>query len=129
MQYLKKEINKLLPLALLCGAIGGVLLIVVGNVLGGEKWLYMLTYALVIAPSVFILNRIRFRKEIVGSVLYGYLVFAFMTVIAYFDKIMNADPTFNTPIFEQAGFLLGIASSVFLITFPIALLFKRKIIA
>lgn len=128
MDYLKKELNKLLPLALLCGAIGGVLLILLGNVFESAAWSYLVTYVLVTGASVYVLNRIRFKKEILSSVLYGYCVFFVMTVIAFLDMIMNADPDFIPPVFQQAGIFITLFISVFLIATLIASLFKRRVI-
>lgn len=128
MDYLKKELNKLLPLALLFGAAGGVLLIILGNVLFAEQWTYLLTYAVVIGTSVYSLNRIRFKKEIFSSVLYGYCVFFVMTLIAWFDMVLNADPNFRSPVFEQLSFFVALVVSVFLIATSIATLFKRRVI-
>lgn len=128
MDYLKKELNKLLPLALLFGAAGGVLLIILGNVLFAEQWTYLLTYAVVIGASVYSLNRIRFKKEIFSSVLYGYCVFFVMTLIAWFDMVLNADPNFRSPVFEQLSFFVALVVSVFLIATSIATLFKRRVI-
>lgn len=128
MDYLKKELNKLLPLALLFGAVGGVLLIILGNVLYSEKWSYLLTYALTIGLSVYLLNRMRYKKEIMSSVLYGYCVFFVMTLIAWFDMVLNADPNFISPIFEKIGFFAALVISVFLIAASIATLFKRRVL-
>ena len=128
MDYLKKELNKLLPLALLFGAAGGVLLILLGNVLFSEKWTYLLTYALVIGVSVYILNRIRYKKEILSSVLYGYCIFFVMTLIAWLDMVLNADPNFSSPVFEKLSFFVALLVSVFLIASSIAALFKRRVI-
>lgn len=128
MEYLKKELNKLLPLALLFGAGGGVLLILLGNVLYSEAWSYLVTYALVIGVSVYSLNRMRYKKEILSSVLYGYCVFFVMTLIAWFDMILNADPNFISPVFEKLSFFVALVVSVFLIATSIATLFKRRVI-
>jgi hypothetical protein len=128
MDYLKKELNKLLPLALLFGAGGGVLLIILGNVFFSEKWSYLLVYALVIGISVYSLNRMRYKKEILSSVLYGYCVFFVMTLIAWFDMVLNADPNFISPVFEKLSFFVALVVSVFLIATSIAALFKRRVI-
>lgn len=128
MDYLKKELNKLLPLALLFGAVGGVLLIILGNVFYSEKWSYLLTYALIIGLSVYLLNRMRYKKEIMSSVLYGYCVFFVMTLIAWFDMVLNADPNFISPIFEKISFFAALVISVFLIAASIATLFKRRVL-
>lgn len=128
MEYLRKELNKLLPLALLFGAIGGVLLIILGNVFYSEKWSYLLSYFLVIGLSVYLLNRMRYKKEVLSSVLYGYCVFFVMTLIAWFDMILNADPDFISPIFEKVGFFATLVVSVFLIAASIATLFKKRVL-
>jgi hypothetical protein len=128
MEYLKKELNKLLPLALLFGAVGGVLLIILGNVLFSEAWSYLLTYVLVIGLSVYLLNRMRFKKEIMSSVIYGYAVFFVMTLIAWIDMVLNADPNFISPVFEKISFFTALVVSVFLIAASIATLFKRRVL-
>jgi hypothetical protein len=128
MEYLKKELNKLLPLALLFGAVGGVLLIILGNVLFSEAWSYLLTYILVIGLSVYLLNRMRFKKEIMSSVIYGYAVFFVMTLIAWIDMVLNADPNFISPVFEKISFFTALVVSVFLIAASIATLFKRRVL-
>jgi hypothetical protein len=128
MEYLKKELNKLLPLALLFGAAGGVLLIILGNVFFSDEWSYLLAYVLVIGLSVYLLNRMRYKKEIMSSVLYGYAVFFVMTTIAWFDMMLNADPNFISPIFEQISFFAALVVSVFLIAASIATLFKRRVL-
>ncbi len=128
MEYLKKELNKLLPLALLFGAVGGVLLIILGNVFFSEQWSYLLTYILVIGLSVYLLNRMRFKKEIMSSVIYGYAVFFVMTLIAWIDMVLNADPNFISPVFEQISFFAALVVSVFLIAASIATLFKRRVL-
>ncbi|MBK6951371.1 MAG: hypothetical protein IPO32_02570 [Crocinitomicaceae bacterium] len=128
MEYLKKELNKLLPLALLFGAVGGVLLIILGNVFFSEQWSYLLTYILVIGLSVYLLNRMRFKKEIMSSVIYGYAVFFVMTLIAWVDMVLNADPNFISPVFEQISFFAALVVSVFLIAASIATLFKRRVL-
>lgn len=128
MEYLKKELNKLLPLALLFGAAGGVLLIILGNVFFAEEGPYLLTYILVIGLSVYLLNRMRFKKEIMSSVLYGYAVFFVMTIIAWIDMVLNADPNFISPIFEKISFFAALVVSVFLIAASIATLFKRRVL-
>jgi hypothetical protein len=128
MEYLKKELNKLLPLALLFGAVGGVLLIILGNVLFSEAWSYLLTYILVIGLSVYLLNRMRFKKEIMSSVIYGYAVFFVMTLISWMDMVLNADPNFISPVFEKISFFSTLVVSVFLIAASIATLFKRRVL-
>lgn len=128
MDYLKKELNKLLPLAMLFGAVGGVLLIIIGNVLDGGALSYLLAYIVITSASVYLLNRIRYKREVTSSVIYGYCVFAVMTVIAWFDMVLNADPNFISPVFEHAGFFVTLIISVFLIAVSIATLFKRRLI-
>ncbi|MEO9533953.1 MAG: hypothetical protein ABJG68_03075 [Crocinitomicaceae bacterium] len=128
MQYLKKELNKILPLALLFGAIGGVLLILVSNLLVPTMLNIILTYALVISVSVFILNTLRYKNELKGSVLYGYCVYVVMTLIAFLDMIMNVKPNFVNPIFENLMFFIAIMAGVLFFSGSIALLFKKKMI-
>jgi hypothetical protein len=70
----------------------------------------------------------RFKKEIMSSVLYGYAIFFVMTLIAYFDMVLNADPNFISPIFEKISFFAALVISVFLIAASIATLFKRRVL-
>ena len=127
MHYLKREIQKILPKALLFGAIGGVLLIIIANLLAASAPMILLMYGLVLSVSVYILNRQRFRKDTKSSVLYGYCVFAVMTFIAYLDMAMNTDPNFVNPVFESLGFLLGLILLVPIFSGAVAILFKRSI--
>ena len=129
MEYIKKELNKILPLALLFGAIGGVLLIVVSNLLAPNQLTILFTYAVLIGSSVYILNKIRFKNEVKGSILYGYCVYAVMTIIAYLDMIMNVDPNFINPIFENITFFIGLFAAVVIISAGIVVMFKRKLIS
>lgn len=129
MQYLKKELNKVLPLALLFGAIGGVLLIAVSNLFEPSKLAILTTYGLVLGGSVYYLNSIRFRKDTKSSVLYGYCVYAVMTLIAFLDMIMNANPDFVNPIFENIAFFVTLLATVLFISGAVSLLFKKKAIS
>lgn len=128
MQYLKRELNKVLPLALLFGAIGGVLLIAVSNLFEPSKLAILFTYGLVLGGSVYYLNSIRFRKDTKSSVLYGYCVYAVMTLIAFLDMIMNANPDFVNPIFENIAFFVSLLATVLFISGAVSLLFKKKAI-
>ena len=128
MQYLKKELNKILPLALLFGAIGGVLMILVSNLTAPTMLNILLTYGVVIATSVFILNSLRYKNELKGSVLYGFCVYFVMTFIAFLDMIMNTNPNFVNPIFENVAFFVAILASVLFFSGLIALLFKKRMI-
>ena len=128
MQYLKRELNKILPLALLFGAIGGVLLIVVSNLFVANQLSVLLSYAVVISLSVYILNRIRYKNEMKGSVLYGYCVYTVMTILAYLDMVMNANPDFVNPIFENLIFFVSILAVVLFFSGSVAFLFKRKLL-
>ena len=129
MQYLKRELNKILPLALLCGAIGGVLLIAISNLFEPNKLAILLTYGIVLSASVYYLNSIRFRKDTKSSVLYGYCVYAVMTLIAYVDTLMNANPDFVNPIFENIAFFVSLLAVVLLISGTVSLMFKKKAIS
>ncbi len=129
MQYLKREINKLLPLALLCGALGGVLLIVVANMFEPGKMLMAVSYAIVIGVSVYTLNRIRFKQDMIGSILYGYIVYTVMTSIAFIDLVMNAQHNMVHPLFDQIWFFVTIFLSVLILSGTIVFLFKRKVIS
>lgn len=126
MQFLRKELNKVLPLALLFGAIGGVLLILVTNLIEPNQIAILLTYGIILSVSVYTLNRARFRKDTKSSILYGYLVYIIMTVIAFVDMIMNANPEFVNPIFENVALFLGIFAAVLFISGTIPLMFRRK---
>jgi len=129
MDYLKKEFNKLLPFALLFGAIGGVLLIVAGNVFEATKISLAMAYLIVISLSVYSMNKMRYKREIGGTLLYGFMVYAVMTIIAYVDLVMNANPNFSNPLFEQSGFFGTIFIATFIISGIIVLLFRRRVIS
>lgn len=129
MDYLKKELNKFLPLALLFGAIGGVLLILVANLLEPTKIILMLSYAMITVISVYVLNRMRYRKEVGGSLLYGFVVFVVMTMIAFIDVQMNANPNFYNPIFEQVSFFILILAGTFVLSGAVVYLFRRQLIS
>lgn len=126
MQYLKKELNKILPLALLFGAIGGVLLIVISNLLVPSEIAILLVYGAILTASVYVLNRIRYRKDTKSSVLYGYCVFTVMTLIAFLDMIMNANPDFVNPVFESITLFLIVFATVLLISSAIPLMFRES---
>jgi hypothetical protein len=128
MQYLKKELNKILPLALLFGAIGGILLIIVSNLMEPSMISILITYGAIIGLSVYILNRLRYKNELKGSVLYGYCVYLVMTMIAFLDMIMNAKADFVNPIFENVAFFVALLAAVLFFSGSIALLFKREVI-
>jgi hypothetical protein len=129
MDYLKKELNKLFPLALLFGAIGGVLLIFVANVFEPGKLNLLTSYAAVVGASVYVLNRMRYKKELVGSLLYGFLVYSVMTFIAYIDLLMNANPDYSNPLFEQVGFFVMIFVGTVILSGGIVLLFRKQLIS
>ena len=129
MQYLKREIHKLLPLALLCGALGGVLLIIVANILEPGKMLMFLSYVIVIGISVYVLNRIRFKQDTLGSILYGYIIYTVMTSIAFLDLIMNAQSNMVNPLFDQIWFFITIFLTVLILSGTVVFLFKRKVIS
>jgi hypothetical protein len=129
MQYLKKELNKILPLALLFGAIGGILLIAVSNLFEPSKLAILFTYGLVLGGSVYYLNSIRYRKDTKSSVLYGYCVYAVMTLIAFIDMMMNANPDFVNPIFENIVFFVSLLATVLFISGAVSLLFKERTVS
>ena len=129
MQYLKKELNKLLPLALLFGAIGGVLLIILTNLVEASAPMILLLHGIIMSVSVFILNKNRYRKDTGSSILYGFLVCAVMMTISFMDLIMNADPNFVNPVFESLGLFLTILFTVPIFSGAIAVMFKRKVIS
>jgi len=128
MEYLKKELHKILPLALLFGAIGGILLIAVCNILTPTYSSILITYAIVIGSSVYLLNKLRYRHELKSSILYGYLVYAVMTAIAFVDMLMNANNNFVNPIFENVIFFIGLLALVVLFSSMITYLFQRRLI-
>ena len=129
MDYLKRELNRLLPLALLFGAFGGVLLIIAGNVFEANKLVLALSYIVMITLSVYSLNKMRYKKEVKGSLLYGFIVYAVMTIIAYLDLLMNADRNFINPLFEQLGFFSIIFFGSFAISGTVVYLFRRQVIS
>ena len=129
MQYLKKEINKLLPLALLFGAIGGVLLIILTNLIAANAPMLFLIHGIVLSVSVFILNKNRYRKDTGSSILYGYLVCGIMLMISFGDMIMNADPEFVNPVFESIGLFMAFLFTVPVFSGAVAVMFKRKVIS
>ena len=82
-----------------------------------------------ITLSVYSLNRMRYKKEVKGSLLYGFIVYAVMTIIAYLDLLMNADRNFINPLFEQLGFFSIIFFGSFIISGTIVYLFRRQVIS
>ncbi len=128
MDYLKKELNKILPLALLFGAIGGVLLIVVSNLFVANLFSVLISYILIISASVYILNKMRYRKELKGSLLYGSCVYLVMTLIAFLDMIMNTNPDFVNPMFENMLFFVTILATAVFFSGSIAFLFKKNLL-
>lgn len=128
MDYLKKELNKILPLALLFGAIGGVLLIIISNLFVANSLSVLVTYILITSTSVYILNKMRYRKELKGSVLYGSIVYFVMTVIAFLDMVMNTNPDFVNPMFESSVFFVTILLTAVFFSGSIAFLFKKNLL-
>ncbi|OIQ36834.1 MAG: hypothetical protein BM555_01925 [Crocinitomix sp. MedPE-SWsnd] len=88
----------------------------------------LITYGAIIGLSVYILNRLRYKNELKGSVLYGYCVYLVMTMIAFLDMIMNAKADFVNPIFENVAFFVALLAAVLFFSGSIALLFKREVI-
>jgi hypothetical protein len=129
MDYLKKELNKLMPLALLYGAAGGVLLILISNLLTANVVSMAIAYALFVGGGVYLLNKKRYRKDTISSVLYGYLIFSIMTLISFIDTLMNANQAFYNPIFEQFWAFMVIFIGVLIVSISIAALFKRDILS
>ena len=128
MDYLKKELNKILPLALLFGAIGGVLLIVISNLFVASSLSVLISYVTIISTSVYILNKMRYRKELKGSVLYGSIVYSVMTLIAFLDMVMNTNPDFVNPMFESLVFFVTILLTAVFFSGSIAFLFKKNLL-
>ena len=129
MDYLKRELNRLLPLALLFGAFGGVLLIIAGNVFEPNKLILSLVYVVMITLSVYSLNKMRYKKEIGGSLLYGFIVYGVMTAIAFIDLLMNANANFINPLFEHVGFFSLIFFASFAISGTVVYLFRLRVIS
>ena len=129
MHYLRKELNKILPLALLFGAIGGVILIAVTNVLSSNMLSIFALYALIVSVSLYVLNHMKYKHEFKCSLLYGYCVFAMVTLIAFIDLMMNTNPHFINPLFENMVLFWATFASVGLIALSITYLFKKKIIS
>jgi hypothetical protein len=129
MHYLKKELNKILPLALLFGAIGGVLLIIFTNLIVASSPVIVLLYGIVLSASVLILNKYRYRKDTKSSILYGYVVFIVMTCIAFIDMSMNADPHFVNPVFESLGLFITIMVTVPVFAGVVSIMFGRKVVS
>lgn len=129
MDYLKKELNKFLPLALLFGAIGGVLLILVANLWEPNKFILLISYAMITIISVYALNRMRYRKEVGGSLIYGFVVYLVMTCIAFVDVQLNVNPNFYNPLFEQFGFFILILVGTFALSGAVVYLFRRQLIS
>ena len=127
MHYLKREINKVFPLALLSGAIGGILLIALCNTIGTQRPYLLMVYLLVTAVAVFILNHVRYRKDLIGSLLCGGMVYLVMTFIAYIDKVMNVTPDFTNPLFEGLGFNFLVLFLVLFLSAFLTLLFIRRV--
>jgi len=125
MDYLKKELNKLLPMALLYGAVGGVLLILVSNALAANVVSLAIIYALVVGGGVYLLNKKRYRKDTMSSVLYGYLIYTIMTLISFVDTLMNASHNFYNPIFEKFWAFMIIFVGVLLVSIGSAALIRK----
>ncbi len=126
MNYLKKEINKLLPYSLFFGAIGGVLLILVNNVLTPNVLLISLVYAAGVGIGVYLLNNMRYRKDTTSSILYGYMVFLVMTLISFVDTIMNASHSFKNPMFEKFWVFALICVGVLVVSAGVSILANRR---
>lgn len=127
MNYIKKELNKLMPFALLYGALGGVMLILVNNLLSSSVLAVAFAYSITIGVSVYLLNNMRFRRDTKSSVLYGLLVFAVMTAISYVDTIMNTTANFENPMFDHLWLLGLMLIGVLFLSGAIAFLSKRAV--
>jgi hypothetical protein len=126
MSYMKREFTKLLPFALLFGALGGILLILANNLLTPSLTVVSLTYVIGIGSGVYILNNMRFRKDTVSSVLYGYMVYSVMTLISFVDMTMNANSAIKHPMFENLWAFFGISAGVLLLSGLVSMLTGRK---
>lgn len=128
MENPKKEIQKILPLALLFGTIGGILLIITCNNWSARYINILVTYTLVIGGSVYLLNRFRLRHGLKSTLLYGYIVYTVMTLVGFFDLFMNTQTSLNhssmenLPLFIIPIILVAICSGF------ISLLFRIKVI-
>lgn len=125
MNYLKKELNKLLPFSLLFGAIGGVLLILVNNLMTPSVLTLSVVYVITIGLSVFLLNSMRYRRDTTSSILYGYMIFAIMTLISFIDTLMNTGNNFYNPMFEKFWVFVAISVGVLFLS-GIVSLFSTK---
>lgn len=128
MENPKKEIQKILPLALLFGTIGGILLIIACNNWSGRYINILLTYSLVIGGSVYLLNRFRLRHGLKSTLLYGYIVYTVMTLVGFFDLFMNAQTSLNHSSAETLPLLIIPIVLVAICSGFISLLFRIKVI-
>jgi len=126
MNYLKKEMNKLLPFSLLFGAIGGVLLILVNNLMIPNIIAISAVYAAGVGGAVYLLNNMRYRKDTTSSILYGYMVFLVMTVISLVDTLMNANGSMHNPLFEKVWFFAVICIGVLVVAGGVSILTNRR---
>ncbi|MCH2232641.1 MAG: hypothetical protein MK078_00205 [Crocinitomicaceae bacterium] len=102
MKFLKNEIPKTLPYAILFGVIGGVLLIVANNVFDPSPWINLAVYMLTgVTATIYVLKN-RTKKEIRGSICLTTELFALMTFIAFLDFALNANKNFTNPLFDNA---------------------------
>lgn len=116
-------------MALLFGAIGGMLLIMLDNLFEPGMLKVLMTYLMVISSSVYILNRMRYKKEIGGSIIYGYIVYAVMTLIGFIDLKMNTRSDISNPLFDHAGFFMLIFFGVLGVSLAVVMLFRKKVIS
>lgn len=106
MKFLRNEIPKTLPYAILFGVIGGVLLIVANNVFDPSPLINLGVYLITGIAAIIYVLRIRTKKEIRGTLCLTTEVFALMTFIAFLDFMMNVNQSFINPLFESPGLLV-----------------------
>ena len=105
MKFLRNEIPKTLPYAILFGVIGGVLLIIANNVFDPSAYINLAVYMLTgVSATIYVLKN-RTKKEIGGSICLATELFALMTFIAFLDFAMNANKNFTNPLFDNAVLL------------------------
>jgi drug/metabolite transporter (DMT)-like permease len=126
MNYLKKEMNKLLPFSLLFGAIGGVLLILVNNLMTPSILAISLVYTAGVGGSVYLLNNMRYRKDTPSSILYGYMVFLVMTLISLVDTLMSTNRSMHNPLFESVLFFALVCVGVLVVAGGVSILTNRR---
>ena len=127
MDYLKREFNKTLPLALLCGAVGGVLIIIYANLLHANIYVYGFTYLGVIGTGLCVLNVLRHKHQIISSAIYSFSIYGIMTVIAGIDVYFNANPNFQSPLFSTIAPLISFMVLAIVLSVIITRMFQKEL--